>query len=217
MKAYYLDDDPTQFLPHSSRGVNRPAEHSPSKVLHNKYCIPDLNVSTKQIVVSLKADSGSEIVMSLAALTGNTSTAIRPERIYKNISLDSLIISVVLNGNMKVLLNPWCCNITIYLLWEPWQDVDTLPQMQVQADSESLYVDIGPEQIKIILTIIKDCEIISNSFLPVSEEEEEEEIINVKKLTTSVSEQHYKDDLKAGAFQFIDGNGDELPFPYQVR
>ena len=29
-------------------------------------------------------------------------------------------------------------------------------------------------------------------------------------------EQHYKDDLKSGAFQFVDGNAEELPFPYQV-
>jgi len=38
---------------------------------------------------------------------------------------------------------------------------------------------------------------------------------NEKQIVLS-TEQHYKDDLKAGAFQFVDGTADELPFPYQV-
>ncbi|XP_046469502.1 intermembrane lipid transfer protein VPS13B isoform X2 [Neodiprion pinetum] len=219
LMACYLDENSAKQPTYCPKGLNLPAEQSSSRMIHNKYNIPDLNVSTKQLVMSLKTDSGSEIVASIAALTGNTSTAIRPERIYKNVSLDSLIISVVLDGNMKVLLNPWCCNITIYLLWETWQDIDTLPQIQVQAESESLYLDVGPEQIKIISTVMQECQIIANlinSSLSSEQEQDDGEEKTEKKFMASYSEQHYKDDLKAGAFQFIDGNGDELPFPYQV-
>lgn len=207
----YLDESNAKLATYFSRTTNLNAEQSSSRTSYTKYNIPDLNVSTKQIVLSLKTESESEIIISLAALTGNTSTAIRPERIYENLSLDSLIISVLSDGNMKVLLNPWCCNITIYLLWESWQDSENLPQIQVQADSESLYLDIGPEQIKILSAVIQDCQMIANSFTTFPEEEQ-----TTKKSMISVSEQYYKDDLKAGAFQFIDGNGDELPFPYQV-
>ena len=36
-------------------------------------------------------------------------------------------------------------------------------------------------------------------------------------INVATAEQHYKDDLKAGAFQFVDGSVEELPLAYQVR
>ncbi|KAK2583878.1 hypothetical protein KPH14_001152 [Odynerus spinipes] len=189
-----------------------------SKVMHDnslfkykKMHLPDLNLNTKQIVLSLKTNYGSEIIISLATLNGNVSTLLRPDRIFSNVSIDSFIISAILNGSMKVLLNPWCYNVTVCLLWESWQDVEAVPQIQIQADSDSIYLDIGPDQIKIIKTVIQDCQLLLSNF----------QTSNVGNSTREMqvvlsTEQHYKDDLKAGAFQFIDGTGDELPFPYQV-
>ncbi|KAI4504385.1 hypothetical protein M0802_000856 [Mischocyttarus mexicanus] len=173
--------------------------------------LPDLNLNTKQIVLSLKTSSNSEIIISLATLNGNISTLLRPDRIFSNISVDSFIMSAILNGNMKVLLKPWCYNVTICLLWESWQDVEALPQIQIQADSDSIYLDIGPDQIQIMKTVVEDCQLLLNNFQTSNLRNNSREMQVV--LST---EQHYKDDLKAGAFQFIDGTGDELPFPYQV-
>ncbi|XP_054006239.1 intermembrane lipid transfer protein VPS13B isoform X1 [Hylaeus anthracinus] len=172
---------------------------------------PDFNISTKQVVLSLKTDSGAEIIISLALLSGNISSLLRPDRIYSNTVIDSFIISAILNENIKVLLNPWCCNITLCLLWEPWQNADSIPQIQIQADSDSLYLDFGPEQIKIIKNVVDDCQLLLNELTasPSKNKSNEKQIV----LST---EQHYKDDLKAGAFQFVNGNADELPFPYQV-
>ncbi|XP_015175870.1 PREDICTED: vacuolar protein sorting-associated protein 13B isoform X1 [Polistes dominula] len=176
-----------------------------------KMYLPDLNLSTKQIVLSLKTSSDSEIIISLATLNGNISTLLRPDRIFSNISVESFIISAILNGNMKVLLKPWCYNITVCLLWESWQDVEALPQIQIQADSDSIYLDIGPDQIQIMKTVVEDCQLLLSHFQTSNVKDNSREMQVV--LST---EQHYKDDLKAGAFQFIDGTGDELPFPYQV-
>ncbi|XP_050594449.1 intermembrane lipid transfer protein VPS13B isoform X2 [Bombus affinis] len=172
---------------------------------------PDMNICTKQVVVSLKTDSGAEIITSLASLSGNISSLLRPDRIYSNTSVDSFIISAILNGNIKVLLNPWCCNITVCLLWETWLNVDSIPQIQVQADSDSLHLDFGPEQIKIIKNVIDDLQLLLNELTRSSSTCRG----NEKQIVLS-TEQHYKDDLKAGAFQFVNGNADELPFPYQV-
>ncbi|XP_015594814.1 vacuolar protein sorting-associated protein 13B isoform X2 [Cephus cinctus] len=182
-----------------------------TSIKSKKYNVPNINLTTKQIVLSLVTDSGSETMISFSALSGNISNAIRPERIYGNLALDSFIISVILDGKIKVLLNPWCCNITVYLVWEAWQDPDSVPQIQIQADSDSIYFDFGPEQIKIVKTVIDDCQMILRQFIPQAVENKITEIQSGR-----MSEQHYKDDLKAGAFQFIDGNADELPFPYQV-
>ncbi|XP_029039570.2 vacuolar protein sorting-associated protein 13B isoform X3 [Osmia bicornis bicornis] len=172
---------------------------------------PDLNMSTKQLVLSLKTDSGAEIITSLSSLSGNISSLLRPDRIYSNTSVDSFIISVILNENIKVLLNPWCCNITICLLWETWQNIDSIPQVQIQADSDSLYLDFGPEQIKIIKNVMEDCQLLLSELTTSSSKCKD----NEKQIVLS-TEQHYQDDLKAGAFQFVNGNADELPFPYQV-
>ncbi|CAK9795272.1 Intermembrane lipid transfer protein VPS13B [Anthophora plagiata] len=172
---------------------------------------PDFNICTKQVVLSLKTDSGAEIITSMASLSENVSSLLRPDRIYSNMSIDSFIISVTLNGNIKVLLNPWCCNITVCLLWESWLNVNSIPQIQIQADSDSLYLDFGPEQIKIIKNVMEDCQL----FLSELTTRPSESKINEKQIVLS-TEQHYKDDLKAGAFQFVNGNAEELPFPYQV-
>lgn len=183
--------------------------HSATK--SKKLYWPDLNISTKQLVLSLKTDSGAEIITSLSSLSGNISSLLRPDRIYSNTSVDSFIISVILNENIKVLLNPWCCNITICLLWETWQNIDSIPQVQIQADSDSLYLDFGPEQIKIIKNVMEDCQLLLSELTTSSSKCKD----NEKQIVLS-TEQHYQDDLKAGAFQFVNGNADELPFPYQV-
>lgn len=176
-----------------------------------KFSVPDLHLSTRQIVLSLKTDSGAEIIGSLASLNGSLSALLRPDRIYSNLSVDSFIVSAILNGNIKVLLNPWCCNITTCLLWESSYNTEIIPQIQIQADSESLYLDFGPDQIKIIKMVMQDCQLFLSEFASFSEGKNKDE----KQIVLS-TEQHYKDDLKAGAFQFVDGTADELPFPYQV-
>ncbi|XP_011140226.1 vacuolar protein sorting-associated protein 13B [Harpegnathos saltator] len=176
-----------------------------------KFNVPDLHLSTKQIVLSLKTDSGAEIIGSLASLNGSISTLSRPDRIYSNLSVDSFIISAIFNGNMKVLLNPWCCNVTTCLLWESSYNTEIIPQIQIQADSENLYLDFGPDQIKIIKMVMQDCQLFLREFASFPENKNK----NEKQIVLS-TEQHYKDDLKAGAFQFVDGTADELPFPYQV-
>ncbi|XP_026672531.1 vacuolar protein sorting-associated protein 13B isoform X2 [Ceratina calcarata] len=187
------------------------AKTPPPSVITKKAYWPDLNMCTKQIVLSLKTDSGAEILISFASLSGNISSLSRPDRIYSNTSIDSFIVSATLNGNVKVLLNPWCCNVTVCLLWESWLNIDSVPQIQIQADSDSLYIDFGPEQIKIIRNVMEDCQLLLNELTarPAKSKNDEKQLV----LST---EQHYKDDLKAGAFQFVNGNAEELPFPYQV-
>jgi len=59
--------------------------------------------------------------------------------------------------------------------------------------------------------VIQDCQLLLTELTSFSANENKDE----KQIVLS-TEQHYKDDLKAGAFQFVDGCADELPFPYQV-
>jgi len=191
--------------------VHMDSQNLTAPIKSRKISVPDLHLNTRQIVLSLKTDTGAEIITSLASLNGNLSTLLRPDRIYSNLSIDSFIVSAILNGNIKVLLNPWSCNVTTCLLWESSYNNEIIPQIQIQADSESLYLDFGPDQIKIMKMVMQDCQLLLNEFASLSTNENK----NEKQIVLS-TEQHYKDDLKAGAFQFVDGTADELPFPYQV-
>lgn len=207
----FIDDDVTQVPADEKEAVYADSPNLTVPTKSRKFSVPDLHLSTRQIVLSLKTDSGAEIIGSLASLNGSLSTLSRPDRIYSNLSVDSFIVSAILNSNIKVLLNPWCCNITTCLLWESSYSTEIIPQIQIQADSESLYLDFGPDQIKIIKMVTQDCQLLLSEFASFSERESK----NEKQIVLS-TEQHYKDDLKAGAFQFVDGTADELPFPYQV-
>ncbi|XP_011871179.1 PREDICTED: vacuolar protein sorting-associated protein 13B isoform X1 [Vollenhovia emeryi] len=206
----FIDDDVAQ-VPAERETTHTDSQNLAAPTRSRKFSVPDLHLNTRQIVLSLKTDTGAEIITSLASLNGSLSTLLRPDRIYSNISIDSFIVSAILNGNIKVLLNPWCCNVTTCLLWESSYSSEITPQIQIQADSESLYLNFGPDQIKIMKMVMRDCQLLLSELASLSTGENK----NEKQLALS-TEQHYKDDLKAGAFQFVDGTADELPFPYQV-
>ncbi|XP_012543255.1 vacuolar protein sorting-associated protein 13B isoform X3 [Monomorium pharaonis] len=205
----FIDDNVAQISIEETMHMD--SQNLATPIKSRKFNVPDLHLNIRQIVLSLKTDTGAEIITSLASLNGNLSTLLRPDRIYSNLSIDSFIVSAILNGNIKVLLNPWCCNVTTCLLWESSYSSEIIPQIQIQADSESLYLDFGPDQIKIIKMVMQDCQLLLSEFASLSTSENK----NDKQIALS-TEQHYKDDLKAGAFQFVDGTADELPFPYQV-
>ena len=176
-----------------------------------KCSVPDFNLITKQLVFSFISHSGAEIILSLASLAGSVLNVIRPERIYGNVSLDSFVISASCGDNMKVFLNPWCCNMTVCLLWESWQDANSFPQIQIQADSDSIHLNCGPQHMQIIKTVLLDYQEFSSQHFMQSQSYKAEE-----KASSPITEQHYKDDLKSGVFQFVDGSADDLPLPYQV-
>lgn len=206
----FIDDDVAQ-IPIEKEITHMDSQNLAASTKSRKFTVPDLHLNTRQIVLSLKTDTGAEIISSLVSLNGNLTTLLRPDRIYSNLSIDSFIVSAILNGNIKVLLNPWCFNVTTCLLWESSYSSEIIPQIQIQADSESLYLDFGPDQIKIMKMVMQDCQLFLSEFTSLSTSENK----NEKQIALS-TEQHYKDDLKAGAFQFVDGTADELPFPYQV-
>lgn len=174
---------------------------------------PDLSFRTKQIVLSLSTNLGSNIMISVGRSSGNTSRTTKPERIYGNLSIKSFVISASNGKEVKVFLNPWCCHVTVYLLWESWQDFDAKPQIQIQADSESMYFEFGPQQMIILERAMEDY----YSFVDYMGWQTTVRIGDENKMHETTTEQHYKDDLKAGAFQYVEGHVDDLPLPYQVR
>ena len=88
-------------------------------------------------------------------------------------------------------------------------------QVQLTAESDSVLIDIGPEHLHTLEFILSEYKPFLQSFHSNVENSSE-------KITTPSADQdqHYRDDLRAGAFQFVDANSvssrEDLPLPYQV-
>lgn len=77
-------------------------------------------------------------------------------------------------------------------------------------------MDVTAEQLKCLEMVLKDFNEWFSSLPTASATDQSEETHQSK---VSEKDQHYKDDLRAGAFQFVDcstNNMDEMPLPYQV-
>jgi vacuolar protein sorting-associated protein 13B len=177
-----------------------------------KLNMPDMNIISKQFVLSFKSDTEAEVMLSLATLSITISNILRPESIYVNLTWDAFIVSMILDSKTIVLLNPFSCNIIISIIWESWQSEASSPQIQIQIDSDCIYLDFGPKHVLILKSVLPEFQEVVSKISSMHDSQLYEE----EMLSFISHEQHYKDDLKSGAFQFVDGNEEELPFPYQV-
>ncbi|CAG9862165.1 unnamed protein product [Phyllotreta striolata] len=186
------------------------------------YGITNVNFKIDQAVFCIVSDSGHEVQLSFEKSSSSFSITTRPEKISLKTNFQSatlIMLNEMNQGKKNVLLNPWSFSFNVFVFWEPWQHIDCDPQIQVNVKSENIVIDISPETVRGMQTIVKEVEDVVSSNLnrpqPAKRAASEDSI--PRKL--SEKEQHYKDDLRAGAFQFIDANSDnadELPLPYQV-
>lgn len=185
------------------------------------YGVANLNINLAQIVLAVKTDNVPEVNLSISKLRNNLTVSNRPERLTNVITLESLTVGMLKDGVTRLLLNPWTISVEISLFWESWQSIDSNPQIQTSVESDCIMLDVSPEQINCVEVIVKD---LTDFFLNLRTYEDESSEIQpavsgTYKLPPLDKDQYYKDDLRAGAFQFIDAttqNVDELPLPYQV-
>ncbi|KAG5888478.1 hypothetical protein JTB14_022106 [Gonioctena quinquepunctata] len=164
--------------------------------------INNINFKFNQIILSVKSDSGHEVNFGIDKHTTALILSSRPEKLSINTKLSSLTLTVVNENYRKLLLNPWTLSIDVSVFWESWQSLDSDPQIQISAESDCIILDISPEHIKCVEMVVKDINELFTSSRKGSQKD-----------------QHYKDDLRAGAFQFVDANtdnSDEQPLAYQV-
>lgn len=182
--------------------------------------VSSLNVKLAQVVFVFNLNRGSEVNLSIGKFKSHLSLCNRPERLTNVAVLESLTLGVKIDGFRKLVLNPWTVSIEVCLFWETWQPMESNPQVQIMVESDCFIVDISPEQTKCVEMLLQELQefIITNT----------EDSDGIRSPTEnnlfasfppSERDQHYKDDLRAGAFQFVDtttNNSDELPLPYQV-
>lgn len=186
--------------------------------------ISNLNIKLAQTVFLFKMNHGGEEVhLCFARLKSHLYICNRPERLTNVATLESLTLTVNSDGYQRLLLNPWTISLEVCLFWESWQLHDSNPQIHVTGESDCFVLDISPEQIKCVELLVGELnEFLASNFLSDDDDDDDKQSCNdtINTFIVEQKDQYYKDDLRAGAFQFVDAatsNADELPLPYQVR
>jgi vacuolar protein sorting-associated protein 13B len=173
-----------------------------------------IQVKTDQLVLVAETENNLEASLVINRTKNRLFLSDRPEKIHSFSTFDCLTFSVTNNNVKRLLLNPWTVSIEVSAFLESWQNSDSDPQIHVAVDSECLMLDVSPEQIVYLEKIIKELSEFASYFSSNGKDER-----FYMKMAIPEKDQHYKDDLRAGAFQFIEasnGNNEELPLPYQV-
>ena len=173
-----------------------------------------IQFKTDQLVVVVETEHNLSASLVINRTKNRVFFSDRPEKIHSFLTFECLTVSVTNDSVKRLLLNPWTVTVEFSAFLESWQSNESEPQVHVAVDSDCLMMDVSPEQIVCVDKIVKEMVDLASYFASGSLEEED-----YVKVIVPEKDQHYKDDLRAGAFQFIEAsnaNSEELPLPYQV-
>nr|CAD7571020.1 unnamed protein product [Timema californicum] len=186
---------------------------------HLLWQVSEMSVKTQQIVLSMETTEGFKVLLSLLDLTCGVSYQSRQvDRVTGNVAVNSLTITTYWKNEPRLLLNPWTFTVNVCLAWEPWCKNEATPQIQVTADSDCILIDVGPDHLRCLHYVWQEYQHLIECFSLNNSTQYDD---TRSKVSDSLpdQEQHYRDDLRAGAFQYLDSTNtsrDELPLPYQV-
>ncbi|CAB3369189.1 Hypothetical predicted protein [Cloeon dipterum] len=170
-----------------------------------------IELSTSQLVLTLKLGNHQELVVSLAGISGDVQPKISLLRgtgsVRVHLDLNSFMIKVANASRQGHLVNPWCLSCDTLLTWDSWFINLNTPRSQLFFDCDCLVVDVGKDQIDCLQSLAKIFEKLQQDERGAEEKPQPRE--------DTVVEEHYSDDIRAGAFQFLDAKGAE-PQPYQI-
>ena len=140
-----------------------------------------------------------------------------------DVKADKVLAALGTRGNRHLFLRPWTFSISSLMSW-----IDHGPVFNVRAQSEVLRLGVGPNHILALNAISTHLQENCPEFFGTSQSSSKQEssvVGNVVKLlsppTTSnesdvKNDQHYIDDLRAGAFQYVEADSADHTKPYQV-
>ncbi|KAF4530596.1 hypothetical protein B566_EDAN006802, partial [Ephemera danica] len=190
---------------------SRPAApQSQSDLLRRLRDISCGTLKTCQIMLNLSHSSQREqIILSVAGISGSFSSksSIWSEKgTFRNqFHVDSLLLKVVHEERPRILLKPCSFKCETVLSWDPW-----VPSVQTSLNFDLVHLEVGPDQVECVTSI---CQLLQ----PYLQQEASCELTRDMPTSPGTQDEHYQDDLRAGAFQFLEVNAlCELPQPYQV-
>lgn len=196
---------------------SRRGAHAYSVLTH----FSNISLNTKQLVLSavIKKTSDGEVSVSFGTFSGCVSSTMTLQQTASaSLRFNNVTVSTrTSNNQLKLLLHPWTFTVDIVMSWDSWIALSDPPLLRISVESDILAVDISPYQLECLTNFWTEY---SKYLMRDKNTETDEEITPRKSSTDSYAseEQHYRDDLQAGAFQFVDSVGarEDLPLTYQV-
>ncbi|XP_053661509.1 intermembrane lipid transfer protein VPS13B [Anopheles marshallii] len=197
------------------------------------YDIEKIQIGLSQVMLHLLEEDTSQpalynMKLSLSSVHSTIRVQERPERIVFELELAELLFS----AGTFVILHPFSFKLLLTLAQEYWKRD---PLVQIKLQSSYLQLDLIPyifQQLDLIQKVMLDA-------LRSEETDRKDSISTVQsanmtpsrellipivpprfqqKRTKEMQEEYYQDDLRAGAFQFIESMKiNELPLPYQIK
>lgn len=197
----------------------------------NMYDVEKVSVRLSQTMIHL-LDEDQEAYnckLSLSSIESILRVQERPARMSFNLDLEELIFC---QGSF-VVMHPFSFSLQATLTQEYWKRD---PSIQIKLNSSYLQLDFNPNNLAEIQRMMD----LLNGVLSTKSSNESEHRTSMtastnltpsrenliplatpgfsRKDSKGVQEEHYQDDLRAGAFQFIEtSRSNELPLPYQIK
>ncbi len=134
------------------------------------------------------------------------------DQIESQISAKGLTAAVSLSGIKNTVVTPWNVAVDFRLSWLDY--FDQIPCIQISVNSEELTANLGPNCV-LALKALQD-ELTSKFMREKQESTDGGEHFSTSEKPTEMQEQHYKDDLRAGAFQYMAEDSTDEPKAYQI-
>ena len=179
--------------------------------------VKTLSVQTTQIVVNF-VSRDYNFKLAVGEVKGKLRAFDRPEKI----EFTSEVQNLMLMNNNKVILHPLTFQTRFKIAQEYWK-VD--PMMHVNIDANFLRVNVNPD-------ILQQAKSLQSSLQEVFDRRKKMHkdssgpigpqlspfSINSFQNSTQPTVEHFQDDLRSGAFQFIESSSlRDLPLPYQIQ
>lgn len=184
--------------------------------------IGTINFATSQILLKLAAPRQYNFKTYLSSIKIKSKVFQRPEKIELNVDLNNLCVR---NENL-LLLHPFTVQFKLKIVQEYWKKD---PLFHLNVCSNFVRIDFSAISLKNVMFM-------KNSFLEVLEasdpkiEKSSEELLDsqplhefssqrfLNKTRSKCTVEHYQDDLRAGAFQFLETTSmKDLPLAYQIQ
>jgi len=139
-----------------------------------------------------------------------------------DVKADKVLAALGIRGNRHLFLRPWTFTISSSMSW-----IDHGPVFNVRAQSEVLRLGIGPNHILSLNSISTHLQEKCPEFFGPGQSSSQQDssvvgnVVNFLSQTSNESDvkndQHYIDDLRAGAFQYVEADSADHTKPYQVH
>lgn len=183
----------------------------------NEYCWYSkpivMNLTTQQIFFQLSTENNNNIVLSIESILYKLNCLWRKpsERMNGEITLNSVTISVghdySNNNTNELILHPWTMTLEIILSSDPWVPEYLRPTKQLKILTDYISFHISPDHYNTLKLMWNEYKYLF---------EYNKNTTKKQNQSSESDEQFYQDDLRAGAFQFIETTNSDLPLPYQI-